>query len=31
MPKRAAATGCVDEILPLDDIAHSVVGGVANV
>jgi two-component system chemotaxis response regulator CheB len=31
MPKRAAATGCVDDILPLGDIAAGVIGGVANV
>lgn len=31
MPKRAAATGCVDEILPLDDVAAGVVGGLADV
>ena len=31
MPKRAAATGCVDEILPLDEIAGGVVGGLADV
>ena len=31
MPKRAAATGAVDEILPLGEIADGVVGGVADV
>ncbi|MFB6244107.1 MAG: chemotaxis-specific protein-glutamate methyltransferase CheB [Halobaculum sp.] len=31
MPKRAAATGCVDEILPLGEVAGGVVGGLADV
>jgi two-component system chemotaxis response regulator CheB len=31
MPKRAAATGCVDDILPLGEIVDGVVGGVADV
>ena len=31
MPKRAAATGAVDAILPLGEIADGVVGGVADV
>lgn len=31
MPKRAAATGCVDEILPLGDVAGGIVGGPVDV
>lgn len=31
MPKRAVATGFVDEVLPLEKIATGVVGGIANV
>ena len=31
MPKRAAATGCVDEILPLGEVAGGIVGGPVDV
>jgi Chemotaxis response regulator containing a CheY-like receiver domain and a methylesterase domain len=31
MPKRAAATGCVDEILPLGEVAGGIVGGSVDV
>ncbi len=31
MPKRAVATGFVDDVLPLEEIATGVVGGIANV
>jgi len=31
MPKRAAATGCVDEILPLGEVASGIVGGPVDV